>query len=236
MKSIPWFVALLALGCLCVLITNHAHVKASLTEQSLCLSRKLDVLISENQRLSNALAQAESSRAASNDQLRELLRLRAEVARLRQETKELAGLREQNHQLLAVRGTNASIHGLPIVLDQSGYWPKESWSFAGYTSPESTLQTMLWFAKNGDVTNLLACGTADYRKNEEDDLVRNGLAHVTEELNREIAKLNSCRLLDKQVFSNDQIQLTLWMDGDHAETNRINFVRIGNEWKAAKHE
>jgi hypothetical protein len=68
------------------------------------LRQQLDAaasLASENEQLSNALAQAKSSQSLSTPDAQELLKLRGEVGRLRQESKELARLREENRQLRA---------------------------------------------------------------------------------------------------------------------------------------
>jgi hypothetical protein len=56
-------------------------------------------LAAENERLSNLLAQANNAQPQA--QLQELLRLRGEVGVLRQQTKELARLQEENRQLRA---------------------------------------------------------------------------------------------------------------------------------------
>jgi hypothetical protein len=58
-------------------------------------------LAGENERLSNALAQARSAQSITAPDAQELLKLRGEVGRLRQESKELARVREENRQLRA---------------------------------------------------------------------------------------------------------------------------------------
>jgi hypothetical protein len=56
-------------------------------------------LASENERLSNLVAQANRAPALEQDQVRELLRLRGEVASLRQQSKELALMQKENREL-----------------------------------------------------------------------------------------------------------------------------------------
>ncbi len=60
-------------------------------------SRRLAQLAGDNQRLSNLLAQASSP--PGGEQLKDLPRLRAEAASLRQQTNELARLWQENHRL-----------------------------------------------------------------------------------------------------------------------------------------
>src|SRR5215467_4256164 len=101
MKRISWLLTLLAISALCLVAIHHQRVSSTFTEQNLAIMRKPDVLAEENQRLSNALALANNSQSASNERLRELLRLRSEVGRLRQESNEVIDLRQQNRQLRA---------------------------------------------------------------------------------------------------------------------------------------
>src|SRR3954470_16673843 len=55
-------------------------------------------LASSNEQLSNLLAQANSRRSLTDDQSHELLRLRGQAGVLRQQTRELETVREQNRQ------------------------------------------------------------------------------------------------------------------------------------------
>jgi len=233
MKILPWLITFLAIGILYLVVIHYRQANSTLAQENLAQGRKLDDMAGESQRISNALAQADSSRFASNDSLRELLRLRAEVGRLRQENKELVDLREQNRRLRATLATNQAAR-LGTNSGLSSYWPKESWTFAGYGTPESALQSMLWAANTDDLKNIIASTTPDFRKRMEEDLQKKGETELAAEITEEMAKLNSCHLLDKEVLSDDEIHLTVRMDGDHAETNKMSFLRIANEWKLAK--
>jgi len=234
MKRISWLLTLLAISALCLVAIHHQRVSSTFTEQNLAIMRKLDVLAEENQRLSNALALANNSQSASNERLRELLRLRSEVGRLRQESNEVIDLRQQNRQLRATLAAKPLPQPGPNAAGSPGYWPKESWTFAGYGTPESALQSVLWAAAKGDLQNILESGTGDFRKQVEEDLQKKGETEMTAELTKEIGKLNSYRLLDKEIVSDNEINLTVSMDGEHAETNTLSFLRVANEWKLAK--
>lgn len=67
---------------------------------------QLAQLATENERLSNALAQTRST--LNDDQRRELLRLRGEVGSLRRQTNDLARIQEENRRLRIARPANAS--------------------------------------------------------------------------------------------------------------------------------
>jgi len=73
---------------------QQRHVKLQRTSDS--LQRQLAQLQTENENLSNEVARARSAQAMSKEQLSELLRLRGEAGRLRQQAKELAASRTEN--------------------------------------------------------------------------------------------------------------------------------------------
>lgn len=101
-------ISAIALGGLATsfVIQHQALVKQRQENQSLRQQiRDLAGLAAENERLSNRLAQAESPQALADDQLRKLLKLRGEVARLRDNGKELARLKSAEGQL----ATNSAV-------------------------------------------------------------------------------------------------------------------------------
>jgi RNA polymerase sigma factor (sigma-70 family) len=85
------------------LIVQHQSLSRLRDENQILQQQQNQVgqLATENERLSNVVAQASRAQAFSEDQLRELLKLRGEVGRLRQQSNELAHLRQENVQLRA---------------------------------------------------------------------------------------------------------------------------------------
>jgi RNA polymerase sigma factor (sigma-70 family) len=93
--------SLIAIAGVATPLVIQNRSEARLHQENQLLRRQIDELAqmaTENERLSNQVAQASSSQA---DLLRELLRLRGEVGPLRQQSKELASLQENNRQLRA---------------------------------------------------------------------------------------------------------------------------------------
>src|SRR5882724_2949677 len=72
---------------------EHAALEQQLEEMS--------QLITSNDQLSNLLAQAKSPPSLTDDQSRELLRLRGQAGVLRQQSRELETVREENRQARA---------------------------------------------------------------------------------------------------------------------------------------
>lgn len=106
---------LAAAGLAVWLVVEH-QARFKLDRENKTLHRQLspmDELVAENQRLSNLVAQANGSQSRPNERLEapsatdgraeELLRLRGEVAALRQKSKEIETLREDTRQVRAAR-------------------------------------------------------------------------------------------------------------------------------------
>jgi RNA polymerase sigma factor (sigma-70 family) len=104
--------ALVVTGAAAPLVLQHqAQLKLvdenlTLRQQYGALAARLAPLAVENQRLSNLVAQAKTSQSVQNDRTNELLRLRAEVARLRSDTRESGkGGRADNPNDAAIEAT-----------------------------------------------------------------------------------------------------------------------------------
>ena len=116
----------------------------------------------KNKRLSNLVAQANSS-ALSSDQLSELMKLRGQIGRLRQDASEVARLQAANQQLLAPPKDSEPQAGPALADPQTvvAYWPKAQLTSAGYADPTSGLQTTLWSMIRNDPNSLTASVTPE---------------------------------------------------------------------------
>jgi hypothetical protein len=89
---------------------------------------------------------------------RELLQLRAEVARLSQQQKELAGARKENERLrlqVEDRRTNSAARkGAAYIRASEAKW-------LGYNTPEDTLQSLFWAAQNRNLEKFLEAITPE---------------------------------------------------------------------------
>jgi hypothetical protein len=125
--------------------------------------RQVSELRAEEQRLESArpttndLA-AETIASPTPEVPRELLQLRAEVARLSQEQRGLAGARTENERLrlqLEERKTNSAAR------KTAGYIRASEAKWLGYNTPEDTLQSMFWAAQNRNLEKFLEAITPE---------------------------------------------------------------------------
>ena len=191
-------------------------------------------LVAENERLSNLVAQASGPQSLPDERLKELLRLRGEVGVLRQQSKELETLRNENRQARAAleSGLNAQSAGQAAAAATADYWPRDSWSFAGYASPDASLQSFLWAASKGDVKTLQGGITGEIEKMVAKDLEGKSDSEASAKAMAELAPLKSVLVLNREVQADDTVVLTTVFEGaNHTETNKTLMKKIGNDWK-----
>ena len=208
-----------------------------LTEEHQVLAQQLDQMagiVAENERLSNLVAHANRSQPLPDDQSRELLRLRGEAGVLRRQARELEAVRNENRQARAaldssLKTQNAGAGGAAAT---TNYWPRESWTFAGYASPDAALKTLFWASNNGDLRALLGSTTGDLQKQVEKDLADKSGSEASAKAMTEFARLKSVSVLSREVQADDTVVLTTAVaDETGTHTGKVVMKKIGNEWK-----
>src|SRR4051812_2548492 len=114
--------------------------------------------------LADKLAKHDAELQVLRVQVQDLLKLRQEVRQLRAGTNELGRLLEESRHAKEA-GTNAP--PAPAIIITAGgeedYIPKENWTFAGYATPEATLQSSMWALREGDMEAFVGSLTPDGR-------------------------------------------------------------------------
>lgn len=228
------FGLLVALAAAVVVVwVMRQQTLAQLQQQSAALAQTqaiLEELRAENAKLNASLVET----TPSADQLTELLKLRSEVTRLRQQTNEIRRLQAQNAQLMQQRSAGSAIASpattakTPPEVAPGDNHPRDTWTFAGYASPDATVQTMLWSMTQTNIEGFLAGFTPEMRAEIEKHIPDNPA-----DMQNEMSKNTGFRVLDRKMISADEMDLTIYLDGDgHTETTR--FRQIYGEWKIVK--
>lgn len=114
-----------------------------------------------------------------------------------------------------------------VVLD------KASFVYAGYRTPEKTVQTMLWAMAEGDSEAFLTCCTPEGKVQREKAWAGQTKEEVSAKGKEQVASMGRIRILNQTNISASQIMLTVLMEGSrHTET--MLFSRIGDDWKYDK--
>jgi TolA-binding protein len=203
----------------------------------------LSDLRTENQRLRKHTADAEQMTRQNGDiarlraenqelqtlrnETRDLHKLRNEIRQLREQAKGLPSVRTENERLRAAkaRATPQSA----AAVDSRPSFTLDTLSFAGYATPEATLQTMFWAAKQGDFDAAMKCFSDEARKEmvgESPEDVRRGMEEM-------VKRFQGLRIAARRVISADEIQLGIQLSqgNDTPEEETIPFKLVGGEWR-----
>jgi len=101
------------------------RAQSRLSDRNAELGRQIDQLAHENARLSNLVARAAETRTLSQDQLRELMKLRGEVGLLRKQTNELDTLRQDIRRLQSAQAGPAQNCQPPTTYTVDEYQKQE---------------------------------------------------------------------------------------------------------------
>ena len=204
---------------------------------------RMTQLQAENERLSNLADQAQTP--LTSRQFLELMELRGEVGRLRQQTNMLQRLREQNQQLRTtlastshpqnLQATNLASKPPPLAV-----YPKAAWAFAGYATPEAAFQSLNWAAANGDVNAMLDGSTTNMQKDFAKEFGGKSESDSADELKNHMNQNNVVSILREDVRSDNEVVLVILGDADGAGGNNtpvnLVFQKIDGQWKFANEE
>ena len=225
--------ALVIAGAATPWLVQHQS-EISLRKEIIALQQHADELgqqRAEHERLSKLLTQTDNP--LPNDQLKELLRLRSEVGLLRKATNGLPRLREQNRKLQA-RQASVKAPGKPN-LAAGDLVPVTSLSFAGYASPEATLQSTLSALMKGDVKTILDGFTPEQRQTKEAGDAGKSESEIADRVAKTSANFDgaSVQILNAQLVSDDEAELTI-LTTTQNKLATITMKKIAGEWKISK--
>jgi len=222
--------ALVVAGATTALVVQH-QTQTRLRAENELLTQQIAQLKTDNENFSNRLATAGDSKSLSDEQFNELLRLRSEVGVLRRQTNEL-GKSVQAWQSAGRQNLSAANASLTET-----NFPRESWGFAGYATPEAAIQSLLWAKSVGDVQTFLASSTpeitnqivASYLKQNSDEARSKFLAGEAKTWSA-FQILNRIPLADDEVML--QVQLQVQVNGAPQQGDMMMVLkRIDGEWK-----
>ncbi len=193
-------------------------------------------LIARNEQLSNQLAAGTFPERLPPDQFLELLRLRGEVGALKQNQTDFDQARKENQQSHTVLARYLQSLAETNTLATADYWPRGSWTNAGYATPDSALQTIFWAGYNGDLTNVFASMTDDgeMRTNLESEYQGKSAAEISVRLTDETYNLASTQILDREVQDNNTVVLTVELEEhDNFEAVPMVMKNVNGQWKLA---
>ena len=162
----------------------------------------------------------------------DLPKLRNEVRKLREERRELERLRAETERLAAAMKTAPKTNAPPLS-EAEGFVLKQTWSRAGFATPEATVQTFFWAIANKDIGALAECAAGEARKSMEREMQRSiAEGKSLEDQFEPLAKMQGFRIAEKKQLSADRVELNIQAaSGGRAMPMRLQLV--DGEWKLA---
>lgn len=181
----------------------------------------------------DATHEAELKRAQADAQ--DVARLRGEITQLRNSTKEAEKLRAENQQL---RNENQKLRGAaaatpapaPAAVPQEGSFPRESWAFFGYGSPDAALMSAIWSMQQGNPKQYFDSLTAEEQARMAKTWENKSEAEIAAKHQADVSRITGMRVLNRQEISPEEIQMSVYIDGVD-RTEKVSMKRVGNEWK-----
>jgi RNA polymerase sigma factor (sigma-70 family) len=233
-----------------VAATIVAAVGTSLYEARQASASRREVNIQQRQhaeqlqQLQNERDEATQQLAAlrdENERLKqnpsELLKLRGEVAGLRQKSNELAAVRRLNQELRKASSASEKEQTPtpPPQKLQQEYYAREDLAFAGYAEPELTFKSITWAANQGNweaMLNGMSPGTRADLEKELQSMPESVLASRKARMEH----VKGYRLSDMTVRTDGKVAMqvaTVYDDRNDVKEEMI-FERSGKEWKVTK--
>lgn len=207
-------------------------------------------LRAENLELRRQLAEQETVLAAEADErrsgqeaevarlkkrLEEVHQLRGDVARLRGQAEEAERLRAANRKLQARAAAfqgqpSAPVEPEPSIVPDS--YPKESWSFAGYDTPENALVTAIWAMQQGTPETYLDSLAPEEQVRMAERWQGKSEQEIAAKHQSDVTRISGIRVTGRQDLDADNIVMNVQIEGvDRAE--KVSMKRVDGQWKFA---
>src|SRR5262249_16878567 len=114
------------------------------------------------------------------------------------------------------------------------YWPRDSWSFAGYGTPANSFQSSLWAAANGDLKKLAAGTTIDMQAMLTQDFGGKSETESATRIMDQVSTIKSVTIANREMISADTALLTVdFEDRDKTHQEKMLMKLVDGEWKVS---
>lgn len=239
MKAIVSFLTLCVVGVVAAAIWGWREA-GKLRADNEALRQKLAAVETASQKRAEAL-QTRHQKEVQNLQreAQEVHKLRGEVNRLRSGAESLAQLQqaqsrlERENQTLREAARKAAIRPTETTFER-GNFPRESWGFLGYKSPEDALVSAIWTMQQGDPQGYFE----SLAPAEQERMVERWQDKTEEEIankhQSDVAAISGIRVLNRRDTSDHEVVLDVYIDVEgKGRMQTVSMQRIDNEWKFA---
>ena len=230
MKNLLNIVLLLALVAVGVVWYRQSMAAASLRNSNEDLRRQVEEAAMRNQPLRSAKGTSTDVNVREGSM--------AELEQLRKDHDsrgtEIEALRAQLAELQSPSNNPA----LPGSF-RTDNRPKDSWTFAGYDTPEAALETMLWATREGNVSALReSLNKGELNRRAQSVWTNKTDEQIAESGRQGLEKATGFQILKSEMLNENMAHFTIYMDGLPQPDQPVWFdvIRVDGQWKAAGYE
>ena len=160
----------------------------------------------------------------------ELLRLRNEVRQLRAQQQEMVKLRAANQR--AAEELKSGKFTPRRLVDMEGAVPREKWSFAGFATPEATVENFFAAIATADPEQIMRCMTPEGAEGLRQQMAKDpeGMRKEFEEQFGKLGKVSGFRITGTRRKGDDKMEVLVQVVAD-GQSMPLQLRRVDNEWK-----
>jgi hypothetical protein len=166
---------------------------------------------------------------------KEVFKLRGEVVQLRGGAKAISDLQEANRRLAAknqtLRADSESILAEAITdLGGQQAFPKESWDFRGYTTPEDALVSAIYSMQQGDTQAYFDSLAPEEQERMSERWQEKSDTEVSDKHQSDVAAISGLQVLNRRSVSETEVLMDVYIDGP-GRMETVSMQMVGEEWK-----
>lgn len=202
------------------------------------LGERVGRLTAENRALDSETKSAVLKEAKRNS--KEIERLKAdadEVHKLRAQVRQLQGTAREVDQL---RAENTKLATSPVKASPSApsapapaspdHFGRDTWTFAGYETPEASLISAIWSMAKGNPQNYLAGLSPEEQARMTQQWQGKTAEEISAKHQQDTSVITGVRVLDRQLVSPDQVLMKVLTEGPD-RVNTVSMRKIDGQWK-----
>jgi hypothetical protein len=200
------------------------------------LRLRVDALQAESESTTRLLEINRAHIEKIKSQTSELMTLRNEVTLLRGDSKAAEALAAENDKLrkglAEVRSVTdvASVQPTGVAGERDNF-PREHWTFAGYSSPEDAMISAIWAMREGDRSRYLESLTPQEQERMIEVWVANDGGAAVDEKHRDLtATISGLKILERQNMAPGEIVMSVFLEGQ-GRMEKIRMNLVGEQWK-----
>jgi len=198
------------------------------------LQTQVDAALGQLEKAKADALAAQQTQAAREQELQTLRSASVELARARNEVAQLRQQRETAARVAAAPAPPAPKPAAPTAFPPGTYLNKEHLSFAGFATPEATIQSLCWAMVNGQTNIVQRIIPADLPQGQ--DLA----ANLAAALQNAVPYFQGMQVMAEKVLADDRMELMVKVDSQAPPAgmegnvpppfNVLPMVRVNNEW------